>query len=78
MASTAINKEKNMQVTKERFDYIVRYSNNLDQLIENLSIAKSRLKYEINKPTQDTVLINSAIISVNNSLETFMDNRGNK
>ena len=60
-----------MTMTKERFDYIVRYSNNLDQLIENLSIAKSRLKYEINKPTQDTVLVNSSIISAKYALEVF-------
>ena len=67
-----------MTITKERFDYIVRYGHNLDQLIEDLSIANHRIKNEINRSSQDTVLINSAIISVNNSLETFMDNRGNK
>ena len=67
-----------MIITKERFDYIVRYSHNLDQLIEDLNTANHRIKSEINRSNQDTVSINSAIISVNNSLETFINIKGNK
>jgi hypothetical protein len=65
-------------ITKERFDYIVRYSHNLDQLINDLAIANQRIKSEINRNVQDSVLINSAIISVDTALETFINNKGNK
>ena len=67
-----------MTITKERFDYVVRYRHNLDQLINDLAIANQRIKSEINKPSQDTVLLNSAIISVETALETFINNKGNK
>lgn len=65
-----------MTITKERFDYIVRYSHNLDKLIEDLSTANHRIKSEINKTSPDTVLVNSSIYYAKSSLETF--NKGNK
>ena len=62
-----------MTITKKQFESVVRYSHNLDHLIEDLNTANHNIKSEINKPIgeQNIVLVNCSIYDAKSSLVDF-------